>query len=641
VTEDSRDIRRLIRRILAGAAGALVAGGVLVLAGGGVTLSLGGVPIRIHSPWRLFIPGLGAAGAAFALSGRAGLRADLERAWRARTRWAAWMAGAAAVATLIAGLSLGTWTAGSADSYGYVSQALLWLDGRTVQNQPLAARVPWPEPDWSLSPLGYRPAAVAGSIVPTYPPGLPLMMAGAAVVAGHAAVFWIVPLLGAAAVWLTFLLGRREAGAASGATAAVLLAASPVFLYQLLQPMSDVPVTAWWLASILAVAHGRPGLAGSCAAVAVGVRPNLAPLAAWLLAGVLGTRAGATQTRRLRAAAAFGAPIAVALGLLGVLHWHWYGHPLATGYGAAGDLFAAANVPVNIGHYLRWLVDTQTPLVLLSVAAPVLGWLRRSPLSARAPAPSPVQATLEAAAVSTDAGTAAGVPDGALMRPSFAWFGLGFAAFVLGLYLPYAPFAEWSYLRFLLPALPVLLILLAGVLLRLIETLPTAARAPILLLGLAFLAGRYLATANDRETFDLRRIESRYQAAGGYAARKVPAAAVLFSVQESGALRLYGGRTTLRFDHIDPRGLDAAVSFLQSAGYQPCFALEAWEEPQFRDRFAGVSDLGLLDWPPFAEVGSPVKVRFYDPRDREKYLAGHVIRTDRGFPVRGEAAPRR
>ena len=42
------------------------------------------------------------------------------------------------------------------------------------------------------------------------------------------------------AVWATGML----AGGAAGVVAATLLAFTPVFLYQSIQPMSDVPVTA-------------------------------------------------------------------------------------------------------------------------------------------------------------------------------------------------------------------------------------------------------------------------------------------------------------------------------------------------------------------------------------------------------------
>ena len=92
---------------------------------------------------------------------------------------------------------------------------------------------------------------------------------------------------------------------------------------------------------------------------------------------------------------------------------------------------------------------------------------------------------------------------------------------------------------------------------------------------------------------------------------------------------MYGDRMTVRFDHIEPQGLEDAVESLDHAGYRPYFVLEAWEETQFRDRFARSSPLGLLDWPPMAEVGRPVTVRFYDPLDRQRFLAGEPVATVR------------
>jgi hypothetical protein len=157
----------------------------------------------------------------------------------------------------------------------------------------------------------------------------------------------------------------------------------------------------------------------------------------------------------------------------------------------------------------------------------------------------------------------------------------------------------------------------------------------VVALALTALATHYVATARDRQVFELHELESRYVAAGTYADRHLPASAVLLSIQESGSLRLYGRRTTIRFDYLDPQGLDAAVQYLQQSGHQPYFALEAWEEAQFRDRFSLASGLGRLDWPPAAEIGHPVKVRFYDPRDRPRFLGGGTVTTFR------EARPQR
>ena len=570
-----------------------------VAATGGVDWLAGPLRIRVHQPWRLIGSGLALIGLALWLGGEES-RALLVRAWDSRERRAGWIAAAAAMTTLLVGAVAGTGVAGSADSYGYVSQALLWLKGLPLQAEPLAAAVPWPLAEWSLSPLGYRPGVEAGIIVPTYPPGLPLVMAAFAGAGGTGAVYWVVPLFGALAVWLTYVLGRRYADATSGAAAALLLAASPVFLYQLVQPMSDVPVTAWWLLSLWGAAAGLPVAAGGGAAVAVLTRPNLAPLAAVIMAAVL-THAYAqhrTPGAALRAAGAFALPLAAAVGFLLWLNARLYGSPFMSGYGAASGLFAFGNVAVNAGRYAKWLLETQTPVVLIGVAAPFARHAARR-----------------------------GAKGAASQLP--AWFGLAAVAVVVACYLPYSPFEEWWYLRFLLPAIPVLLILTTPILVRCAAAAPAAARAPLLIAGVGLLASYYVFTASERSVFDLQRLESRYVAAGAFASQQLPQNAVLLSVQESGPLRMYGSRTTVRFDYLDPAGLEAAVRFLERAGSRPYFALEAWEETQFRERFARSSPLGLLDWPPMAEVGRPVKVRFYDPRDRERFLAGEPVATAR------------
>ena len=96
-----------------------------------------------------------------------------------------------ALSTFVIGVVYASTVATASDSYGYMSQADLWIDGTLKIAQPWAAQAPWPEPQWSFTPLGYRPSPNADewSLVPIYSPGLPLLMAGAKLVGGQAAMF--------------------------------------------------------------------------------------------------------------------------------------------------------------------------------------------------------------------------------------------------------------------------------------------------------------------------------------------------------------------------------------------------------------------------------------------------------------------
>jgi hypothetical protein len=48
----------------------------------------------------------------------------------------------------------GSFVAGGADSYGYISEAALWLDGNLHLRQDVMVRAPWPRAAETFSPLG-------------------------------------------------------------------------------------------------------------------------------------------------------------------------------------------------------------------------------------------------------------------------------------------------------------------------------------------------------------------------------------------------------------------------------------------------------------------------------------------------------
>jgi hypothetical protein len=146
-----------------------------------------------------------------------GLRRSLARNRAVRlARDARWIAAAAAVAAAAVGFGWGTYVAGGSDSYCYLSQAELFATGHIVNIQPIASIAPWEHAAKAFVPNGHVSAfSPVGATVPKCPPGYPMLMAVARTVGGRPAMFAVVPLLGALAVWSTFVLGRRIAGLAT------------------------------------------------------------------------------------------------------------------------------------------------------------------------------------------------------------------------------------------------------------------------------------------------------------------------------------------------------------------------------------------------------------------------------------------
>jgi hypothetical protein len=484
-----------------------------------------------------------------------------------------WLALGLALATLVLGLRFGTFAASGADSYGYVSQADLWLRGTLIIAEPLGGEAPWNNANFALAPLGYHPGDRGGTMVPTYSPGLPMVMALFKAVAGADAVYWVVPLLGALAVWLTFVLGARMGGEDTGLLAALSLLVSPAFLYQLMWPMSDVPVTAWWLLSVvLALGPTRRYAVGAGVAVAAAVltRPNLVPLA--LPVGVLMlARSASWRERAARGAvfalAALPGPVAIA-----IINNHLFGSPLASGYGPIGLLYKSEHLAANLEQFPRWLITTQSPFLLLALVAPALLHWRR------------------------------------LERPrDLATFGLAFSAVVFLLYVWYIPFGDWTFLRFLLPAYPMMLVSAAA---AFASIAPPAGRSRTL----AFVAVAAILAGwgcwQGRIAFEVRGLESRYIEAGRLA-RGLPDNAAVLTNQHSGSLRFYGGgnRITLRFEWLDPADYTEAIAYLHSIG-RPVFAvLDDFERDLVRARYGQTADISWLDQPPIVVAAG--RVYFY------------------------------
>jgi hypothetical protein len=504
--------------------------------------------------------------------------------------------GVAAAWVFAAGLRWGTMAAGGADSYGYVSQAQLVLAGSLVVDQPIAREVPWPDADWTFTPLGYRPGLEPGTIVPVYPVGLPLVMAPLLALGGPPAIYLAVPLLGATAILTVAGLASRMASPAAGLIAALILAARPMFIYSAMWPMSDVPATAWWAVVLMlatGVGLGSAAGAGVAAALAILTRPNLVGLAV-APAAYLALRAhGSPSDRRLAVGRLAIFVLLVTLGSLAVaaIHTRLFGSPLQSGHGSVGGLFSPSYAPANLTAYLLSPIKFEPLLVLLALIGAV--------------------ATLR-----LGGGDARGI----------AWLCLGTIALVFASYALYPPSPDWWYLRFLLPAYPAAAALAgAGAVWlarRAGEWEPEVVQA---LAAVIVVSG--LLEARERRTFGFRTVESRYEAAGRFINRALPENAVFFAFQESGSVRYYTGRMSVRFDLLRPEWLDRAVAALNARGYRPYFLIEELEEPVFRNRFGATSALGNIDWPAAAELKGAFGVKIFDPADRARQQEGKPIVT--------------
>lgn len=487
----------------------------------------------------------------------------------------------------VIGIAYGTFAASGSDAYGYVSQATLWLRGELHVHQPIVGEVSWPEAAWTFTPLGYRPISDDGTIAPTYPPGLPIIMAIFQAIAGPEGPFFVVPLMAAAALYCTYLLGREATGSrVAGSLASLLLLASPVFLLHSIVPMTDVPAAAGWaLVCVLALRQPQqPLLTGLVAGASLLIRPNLVllaavPLCAWLFAQA--RYRDALRPVVIRKAVSFVAGMVPGVIAVGAVNFAMYGSVFESGYGAMGDIYGIATAPQNLRNYGSWLLQTQTPLVALALI----------PLFARG-------------ALRPDADAS---PRACLVAVIFL---------SLLSYLFYAQFENWTYLRFLLPAYPAMFVLMSAGIGHICSRLPEPSRPAAAMLLAAACVALTVQFAKDQFVFDWREHDARYVQAGVRAGEITPENAVLFSSQHSGSLRYYTRRITLRYDLLPPDYLDAAIRQLRAKGRRSFLVIDEWEADEFRGRFAGRGDAGRLDAAPLARVEGQPDVLIYELTDR-------------------------
>ena len=392
------------------------------------------------------------------------------------------------------------------------------------------------------------------------------------------------------------------AGRLVGLSAAALLATSPSFLLQVMSPMSDVPATGWWSLALVLMLLGSRGAAfaaGLSAGFAILTRPNLVPLAVipglflvWSAVRERTLTGRAAQRVWLFAAGTLPFCLAVAS-----LNTFWYGAPLSNGYAPLDRLYDVKNVWLNLARYPRWLIDAQTPVVLLMFVAPFL-------LPRRADG---------------DIGDAP-------RRVAVAW--LLFIIAVFGCHVLLTPFDAWWYLRYLLPAFPAMYVLTSVAILSISTRLMRPLRDIATIVVIVLLAARGLRYAYDNLVFDFQASQKKFVSVGEYVARRLPQHAIVFAHMHSGSIRYYSGRTTVLWSAIPETELGVIVEQFRRLGLHPYLVIERGEKVDFRQQFQHGSDLAALDWPPIAQLHDVPAVEIYDLVDRQPAANGRHDSTE-------------
>jgi hypothetical protein len=436
---------------------------------------------------------------------------------------------------------------GGSDSSGYLNTARRMREGTLVARPRSLDRLGLPDQQaQTCIPLGFMTGPRPGTMAPFYPAGFPAHLLAAATIAGwDTGPYLVSPLAALLCVLLCYRLGRELGlSAAAAAAAGAVLAAWPVFLFQALQPMSDVVATAWCLAAVLfaRLARGRPPWAaasGAALGIAVLVRPTDALLLIPLLFAL------PLSPRPLLRFAAGGIPAAI---LLAAYNRHCYGSPLRSGYGATGHLeaFALSHFWPRITYYGAHLLETFAFVVPIAWLA--LLW-RRSGTSR----------------------------DRALL---LSWFG----AFLI-FFCFYGPYESFIFVRFLLPGIPALILGAALVIERWRDSPGVIRFAPLAIL-LVVLAVEVRST-HRLGVLGVIEDQSAYREACRWAEAQLPGHSVLIAAESSGALEYYTNVTYIRYEWLDPESFRRIQASERLRGYG-WFALLFTNEPEeFRKHIPG------------------------------------------------------
>ncbi|MFA5264775.1 MAG: hypothetical protein WC378_13210 [Opitutaceae bacterium] len=402
--------------------------------------------------------------------------------------------------------------AGAADSSGYINAASEILSGefhplqRTIDGLPAADL-----PSHAYVPLGFSPdQSDSARINPTYPMGLPLLIAAASFVCGLNAAPSAVLLVSSLALAVaTYKIGRTcGLVRCSSFFVAFSLACSPQVLMMSIQTMSDIPAGAAVSLALLwgmqAEKHDRAAFgAGLAFGLAVLIRPTSVLLAPVML---------------LLCYSSFRALLWIGIGALPgfatnlIFNRMLYGNPLSSGYGAMGDFFSASNLLPSAVNYIKWGWVCFTPLACLAIFAPLWPGVRH------------VRA----------------------MMALWIW------CVMLGVFYASYSYTQqaWWYHRFLIPIGPALVVLGMITLRQFWSKLPFALRDWHVMLSFIVMLLWSCWWTSELYATNLGKDERMYKQASEWVNSNLPRNAVIVCKQCSGSLYYYCPQVIVRWDSM-------------------------------------------------------------------------------------------
>jgi hypothetical protein len=275
-----------------------------------------------------------------------------------RVPWPGLLGWVAAVALFLIYASFRQRAIWGADSFGYFELGKLFSEGRV--HLPLA----FPAAEFpAIVPPGFAVDA-QGLVVPGYPPGFPLLLAG-----GHllGAPMFVTPALGVVSCWLLWHLLRARLDPPAAAAFTLAWAFMPLSVLGSTMAMSDGGAATVLLGALLAHERGRMATAGWLLGLAIAVRPTNA---LFLPPFALLTRADRAHARL--------AVHLVSAGAVYAAYNTWlYGAPWRTGYGDVASGLQPALLPSHLSFYLRESWHVLSPVIVLLAALGLAPLTRR------------------------------------------------------------------------------------------------------------------------------------------------------------------------------------------------------------------------------------------------------------------------